>query len=199
MPIIQSPNIGLRLKKLLSLTHLPDAVLAPEIVGVILVGDVSEGALVRHCQGSVVIPGVAAEVAVAALRNTPVSGSPRDVAVRVTKVTISSDAAQLLELRITGATLGTLTTVGDKRFTDLDQVGTPASEVGGQTRPVLPASGLLVPFLAGAAVMNTIDLDILFGTVAAGQFQNSLFVSGATVATGLQVGWFWDEFTPEPQ
>ncbi len=200
MPIIQNPSVGLRLKKFLGLTHLPDAVLAPEVVATVLVEDLSGGTLLRKCMGGVNEGGTPGNISLVALRNTPALGSPRDVQVRVTRAIITAaDSTQRVDVHITGAPLGALT-AGVKGFADNDLEGFPASEVGSTTPAAPPASRLLVPLDLTVSVPFVLDLDYLLGALGiARDFQNSIFVASSSLDTRLKVAWFWEESNPEPQ
>jgi len=200
-PLIQKPDIALRLKKFLGLTELPDSVLAPEIVGTIQVGDLSEGTLVRPCMGGIFQAGVAAEFSIAVLRNTPAGGIPRDHQVVCQKVIVTVNTSMDVLIGNTGAALGALA-AGEKSFADNDLVGAPSSEVGSITEAVLPAMNNLIRFrsLAGTPQQFLImqGRGFRFGTVGAGLFQNSFIVVGLTVNIPIHVSYEWTEHSPDP-
>jgi len=199
-PLIQKPDIALRLKKFLGLTELPDSVLAPEVVATIEVGNVTEGVLTRQCMGSRIETAVAMEFPIIALRSNPAAGAPRDVQIVLTKVVVSSGTTQQIILGNTGAVLGVLV-AGEKAFADNDLVGNPSSEIGGATNVAIPAMNDLIrhPILANTPREFLIlqGRGFKFGVQAANLFQNSFIVVGASVNTNLQASFEWSESEPD--
>ncbi len=199
MSLIQTADLGVRLKKFLSLTELPDQILASETVATIVVGDLTGGATDRACRGHVFEVGAAGTFSIAVLRNQPATGSPRSVAVRCTKVWISVENTQTVTIEFTGAPLGAFETDGEEQFQDLDQVGAPSTLVGSVIPAVAPASGT---FWRARMLSNTtlpVPMNFLFGTVRAGRSQNSLIVRAGAQNTPIHASFEWEEFEPEPQ
>jgi len=198
MPLINNPSLGLRLKKFCQLTALPDSVLAPEIVGTILLGDLTEGATDRLCMGSRSIQAAGGQFPLVGIRNQPAAGAPRDVAVRVTRIWVTTDTTQLITIAFTGAGLGAWSQ-GQKAFLDLDQVGAPSTEVGGDGEVAEPADARLAEIRLLANTVLEFPINFLMGTVNAGLFQNSLFVFGFTADTNISATFAWTEFSPDPE
>lgn len=196
-PLIQKPDIALRLKKFLGLTNLPDSVLAPEVVATVTVGDLTEQSLDRKCAGSSAQAASVGNLSLVALRNQPAAGTPRDVQVKATQIIVSSSALQEIRIGNTGAALGALVG-GEKAFRDNDQVGQPSCELGNATPAAQPAMNVLKRIVLLADTPFTLDLDFLFGVVRANLFQNSYFAITTLVNTTLHASFEWIESSPDP-
>lgn len=192
MSLIQIPDLGIRLKEFLGLTELPDQVLAPEMVAVIQVADLSAGG------GGLPSLGGATRAAVAAERQTislssPVAAGNLRPKILVKDVTIASNADTSWTLAITGAAYTPDTISGDKRWADLDGEGRPSAQVGSDSRAAgaLPAVGIIGHYRTLANTSLRIPLNLSLGTRV---FQNHLLCLPSSDQITVNISFRWTEF-----
>ncbi len=196
MALIQNPSIGRKLQQLLRLTSLPDTVLSPETVPVILVEDVSDPLLGdgRGCMGTARRNAVAAENAIVVLVRV---GAPASYRLKVTKVWFSSPTTQRLILAVPTAGVLGLTPSGSTSFRDFNLPGRPASQLGTDTQVAIPArrdlwSGLV---LANTTIVLPVNIDI--GTIGQADDLTSLMIVANTQNTDIDAGFEWVEDAPK--
>lgn len=126
MALIQRPAITRRLQRALGLTSVPDGVLAPEIVGVVIVEDLSrslDAEEIRPCMAG------ADSVALAGERShITISRRSASVEVVCTGVTFSSPVTSHFQLILPTALVTVVVPRG--QFNDRTLPGRPSSDVG---------------------------------------------------------------------
>jgi len=194
--LIQNPSIGRKLQQLLRLTSLPDTVLSPETVPVIVVEDVSDpllgdglGCMGNHNQGPVV-----GEFGIVVLTRV---GAPARYRLKVSKVHIATSTTQTMVLSVPTVVLTGLTTSDNTSFRDFDLPGRPASIIGTRTIAAVPFLRVLWqgPVANGQPVVLDVNIDI--GTIGKGDDLTSLMISAGTVNTRLFGGFEWTEDSPK--
>jgi len=195
MPLIQNPNIGRKLQRNLRLTELPDSILAPEIVGVVLVEDASAplGDEERGCMGATNIGPVALENPILALVRV---GAPAAYDLTVNEVHFSTNTAQVITVSVPTAGIAGLSVSGNTSFSDFELPGRPASQLGNDTQVGVPANRILFEVNALADTLYRIPVDIRIGTIGLGSDLTSLMLAGITVNTDLFGGFSWVESAP---
>jgi len=193
MPLINNPDLGLALKEFLDLTHLPDSVLAPEIVGVIQLADLSPSSGGRGARGSATVGSVAAQRSLGTISSPVAAGNLRPK-ILVRHVDIASPASQTINIAITGAGFTPDTIVATKSFTDLDNAGPPSAQISedNRTNATIPAVALIWSHRFLANTIYRVPLGLSLGTRV---FQNHLIVFTGTDNTDLTVSWEWTEFS----
>lgn len=193
--LIQTPRLARKLQRALRLTSLPDSVLAPETVSVIVVEDLSAPLSDedRGCMGCVSVSAVAGELPIVALVRV---GAPASYSLIVTAVWVSSLSTQEIELAVSTGVVTGLAVADDTSFTDFGIPGRPSSQLGFDTRAVEPANRALTRMRILANERIRIPLDIEIGTVGDGQDLSLIYVIGKTANTSIQVSWEWTEKAP---
>jgi len=192
MALIQNPGLGRKLMRALRLTTLPDSVLAPEIVGVILVEDLSAplSDIDRGCMGSISIGAVVGENAFSALVRV---GAPARYDLVVTKVTLSVSAATRFVIAVPTGGIAGLAASGDTNFTDFDIPGRPSSQLGSDTAVGLPAARDII---TGKILPDThlqIPLELRIGTAGQGPGLSSVYCGLSNANVSFQCSWEWTE------
>ncbi len=195
MALIQSPVIARKLQRLLRLTGLPDSVLSPETVPVIVVEDVSDPLLgeAKGCAGVGFVAAVAAEFPKVVLVRV---GSPAQYRLKVTRIFYSSTGAGQVTVRIPTVAVSGLTISGNTSFLDLELPGRPSSQLATDTIAVPIAAR---PIYSGPILSNTIevlDVDIDIGTVGVRAGLSAIEIEGDNVNRDLIAGFFWTEAPP---
>jgi len=188
--LIQTPGPGRKLQRGLRLTALPDSILGPELVGVIIVEDFSAplSDISRGCVGSEGVAGAAAEFPVISMVRV---GNPAPYEQVITAVHFSSAADQIIRiLRPSAAVLGIVIS-SDTGFTDFNLPGRPTSQLGSFSAVAIPAGQILFSLEILAGVFYRIPVDIRMGTVAG--FGNALLIVGLTPQTVIRGGFEWTE------
>jgi len=196
MPLIQDPTPVRKLQRGLRLTGLPDGVLAPEIVGVILLEDFSAplSDVERGCRGSASAGAVAAENPLVALVRV---GAPATYDLVVTEIFFTSETTQVVFVRVPTAGIVGLAVSGNSSFTDFELPGRPTSQLGTDTQVGVPAGRNL---WEGRVIANTqvsLKTEIRIGTIGQGSNLTSLMIAGVTVNTILRGGFKWTESSPQ--
>jgi len=200
VPIIQTPEIALKLFRRFRLDRPPDSLLSPEVVPVVVVDDLTDyntSGADRRCMGISVQGAVAAEFAIAVLVNS----LPQRL--HVTAVTISTPTGQNVAIaRPTQAIVG-LTAVVHKAFVDFRVPGQPQAVNSVDTVVALPNRRVMwdEPVLASSPVRLPLDVTLFGGEPGAegpgGAGSRALLVSAGTVNTELRVSWEWTEGVQE--
>jgi len=192
MALIQDSAIGLRLKNFLGLTHLPDTILAPEQVGVIIVGDISAGGGGRGAQGGTLAGPTVAERSSVSLSSPVAAGNLRPK-ILVNRVMLSTETTGTVLLQFTGAAYTPDTISASKGWEDLDFSGPPSAQLGNDTRDdaALPTRAVFLRVRVLANTMYDIPLDMSLGSRT---FQNHLIVSHTTDNVTLHCSFQWTEF-----
>ncbi len=195
MPLIQNPSIGRKLQQRLRLTNLPDSVLAPETVAVILVEDASAplSDIERGCLGSSAAGAVAAENPIVALVRV---GTPAVYNLTITKLWFNSTTDQLIRIIQPASDITGLTVSGNTSFSDFELPGRPTSFLGFDTRVGAPSGRILWDFEVLARTTYMIESRIRLGTFGIGPQLTSLVIAGNTVNTVLRGGFEWTESDP---
>ncbi len=196
MPLIQSPTIGRKLQRNLRLTELPDSVLAPEIVAVIIAEDLSAplGDQERGCMGSVTVQAVAAENSIVVLTR---AGAPAGYDLRVTAVSWTSPVTQLIRLTMPTVAVTGLVLTTNTGFTDFTLPGRPTSPLGGATPVATPAGRILFQGRIEQDTTFRLPVDIRLGTIGDGNDFTSLMVVAVTANTVLRASFEWTESAPQ--
>jgi len=190
MPIIQNPSIARKLMRALRLTGLPDSILAPETVPVIVVEDLSAPLtdIVRGCQGSQNAQAIVAENPIVTLVRV---GNPSSYDVVVTEIHFSSDTSQRIHItKPTVAVLG-LTVSEETTFTDFTIPGRPTSQLGSDSTAAIPAGINLYEVEVLADTLYRIPTNIRLGVV--NPISNAIMVAGISTNTILRAGFSWTE------
>lgn len=191
MPLIQNPNITRKLQRALRLTELPDGILAPEIVGVILVEDVSAplSDIERGCLGATNLQADVGEFPLIALIKVG-DPSPYDAVVKQVQVTcVNNQRVQLCRplVPLTG-----LNVSPDTSFEDFNLPGRPTSQLNTSTVAAIPTRVVLYDIDLIANTTLFIDLEIRLGPVD-GAGSTGIFIVGFNAAGILRGGFKWTE------
>jgi len=196
MSLIQNPTIGRKLQRSLRLTALPDSILAPEIVGVILVEDQSAPLVEeeRGCMGTTELAAVALENPIILLVRVG-APAPYDLTVKAAHFSTTTD--QILQLSVPTVAVVGLTVAGDTQFTDMELPGRPASQLGRDTQVGVPTRRTIWQGFCLANTPYRIPLALRIGTIGKGSNLTSLMIAGITVNTTLRGGFEWTESVPQ--
>jgi len=190
-PIIQNPSTGRKLQRGLRLTSLPDSVLAPEIVGVVLLEDWSEplGDIERGCTGAVTVPAIALENPAVTLVRV---GLTNAYTFLVTRLWFSSSSTQRIRV-VQPTALAGQTPTGNTAFTDFGLPGRPTSQLGFLNQVgVLAGRQLMVAHIV-ADTTYRFDVQYRIGHFGDGLVLTALAIVGDTVNTDLAGGFDWTE------
>ena len=190
--LIQSPTIARRLQQFLRLTNLPDSILGPEIVGVVVVEDLSQtGDQVRGCSAGTVVNAVAAEAPFFAL----IRIGPSGLDVVVNRLIFASSTAQNITVRRAAVIAGVTQVAGT--FDDLDLPGRPTSFFGQDTAVGLPAGTDFQVYRIEANQPQVIEVNIRLGNDEIDPPGiGGIVIGGLTVNTDLIGGFGWVESEP---
>jgi len=191
MVLIQNPTIGRKLQRLLRLTSLPDSVLAPETVPVIIVEDVSAplSDIERGCAGSQSVAGAVAENAMVTIVRV---GDPAPYNLLITEAHFSSSSANRIIIRRPTVELAGLTISPSTTFTDFTIPGRPTSQLGSDSIAGLPVGLVLYEAEIEADVFYRVPLKVRLGGIEpAGS--NSLIIGAIEQNTILRAGFLWTE------
>lgn len=196
MTLIQNPTLGRKLQRSLRLTGLPDSILAPEIVGVVLLEDLSAPLSdeERGCMGATVRNSVVGENSIIVLTRV---GAPAGYDLVVTEVHFSTQTAQLIGIGLPTAGVLGLTPVVDTSFVDFGIPGRPTSQLGSDTQVGPPPFRRLMEFEVLASVTYIIPVNIRIGTIGDGNDFTSLMIHCDSVNTSLAGGFKWVESAPQ--
>ena len=199
MPIIQVPDIALKLYRRFRLESVPDSLLAPETVPVVIVEDLVGYNITgaeRECRGSSGQAATVAEYSISGLVNfNPNAG------IRVTGVWLTSTTAQLMTLlRPTAGIVGMVNST-DKSFMDFRIAGEPQASVQKQAIVALPIGRALwqLSVLATTPIYIPLDVTLKKSEVSPmGAMPDRAILAMTTVAnTNLDVCWEWTEGAQE--
>lgn len=191
MSLIQNPTISRKLQRALRLTGLPDSILSPETVPVVLVEDLSAplGDESRGCYGSGNQGGVAAENSLVAL---VLRGIPASYDLVVTHIDISTDTSQFIRIIRPTVTLSGFTVLATQ-FADFSLPGSPTSVLQRDTAVGIPAGIVIKQFRVLADTSHPVPIAIrLFGA----DTLNAILIAAETVNTSLQANVEWTESSP---
>ena len=196
MALIQNPAISRKLQRFLRLTALPDAVLSPETVPVVVVEDLSAplSDQERGCSGVGNILAVAGEISLLSLVRV---GAPASYDLIVTGIIFSApNNNTTIRVHQAPGGIGTLTILPHTSFHDFSIPGRPTSQLGFDTQVGIPAGRILYEYNVLAGTTYRIPVNIRIGTVGDGVEQNSITVAMANTAEQLQAGFEWTESGP---
>ncbi len=194
MPLIQTSTIGRKLQRSLRLVELPDAILAPEIVPVILVEDATAPLSdeERGCMGSSGIGPVALENPFVGLTRAVAPSDTYDL--RVTEAHVSSTTAGELIVAIATEDFATAMAVsGQTSFDDMEIPGRPSTLMGVDTLVGLPNHRTIVTIQAIANTTYRVPLDLRIGRLGLGDSLVGVFVGAETVNVQIRGGFRWTE------
>jgi len=196
MALIQTPRLVRKLQRALRLTSLPDSVLAPETVAVILVEDLSAPLSdeERGCMGSANAAAVAAENGIMVLVRV---GAPAEYDLVVTEAHFSSPTTQRIVIGLPTAGVTGLTVSGNTSFEDFSIPGRPSSQLGFDTQAGIPAHRILLAGLALANTLYRIPLSLRIGTIGDGNDLTSVMIAAGTANADLRAGFKWTEKAPQ--
>ena len=194
MALIQDPTVGRKLQRGFRLTALPDSILAPEIVGVVLLEDWSEplGDIERGCTGSTKIGAVA-------LQNPHITlvrvglGIPYEFVVR--RLWFSTNVAQQIVVKQADALSGQNPS-GNSAFTDFGIPGRPTSQLGNLSQVGVTSGIKLLIADILADTLYQFKVKYRMGTFGDGLVRTALIIAGETVNTELSAGFDWTESPP---
>ena len=193
MPIIQIPDVALKLYRRFRLESVPDSVLAPETVPVVLVEDLSDYMVEgggRPCMGATDVPAVVGEKGFASLGNID-----KKTRVRVTHITVDVDApVQLLVQAHTNTSIAI--TGAPKAFLDRRLKGAPQSLFGFGSDPVYLVGIPIWGHRLLAETVYRIPIGMLLGS---GEFAGNsrIVVAAVTANISFRVSMEWIEGLPE--
>lgn len=193
-PIIQDPTTSRKLQRGLRLTSLPDGILAPEIVGVVLLEDWSEplGDVSRGCTGVGAIGATALENSHITLVRVGL-GDPYDLV--VTRLWFSSTTTQ--EIRVMQPTaLSGQSAQTNTSFSDFSIPGRPTSQIGALSQVGVVAGRRLLSARVLADTTYRFEVKYRLGTFGDGVVLTALVIAAATVNTDLFAGFDWTEASP---
>ena len=195
MPIIQNPTIGRKLQRSLRLTALPDAILAPEIVGVIVVEDESAPLSdeERGCMGSGTRAAAAGENSLITLVRV---GDPATYDLVVTECHFSCLATMVIELVVPTIDVGNLVDI-DTSFDDLELPGRPTSQLAVSSEAALGAARSLKTYRVLPSTVYRVPLGIRMGTIGQGSDLTALQIRSLTANVTLSGGFNWTESAPQ--
>jgi len=188
-PLIQRPDVALKLKDRYGLTSMPDSILAPEIVPVTIVDDLSELGVSRACAGRASIGAVAAEIPMCAITQPEPQDSDITIIVRRMLIRASANIA-LVWGRITepGYVFTNLIT---KQFLNQGVPGRPTAMLRLASSPVpigrIDFGGILRSDLSTFEVLTNVIIP---------PDQIGLVVMSTGVNVSLEVSFDWDEIPP---
>ncbi len=177
------------------MTDLPDSVLAPELVGVILVEDYSAPLtdIERGCRGSDAVAAVAAEFGIIVLVRV---GSPARYDLVATEAHFSTQADAIVTVGVPTAGVAGLTASDQTTFEDQELPGRPTSQLGLDTQVAVPANRTLYQLTVLSNTMYRIPLSQRLGTVGLGDDLSSLMIASGTANIILRGGFTWTERPP---
>jgi len=193
VPLIQTSEQGRKLQQGLRLTSLPDSVLAPEIVPVIIVEDYSAPLLgtSKGCTGAVVIPISALNFSLVVLRR------PTSIRVNVNRVIVSSATPQQIQITMPTALPVTAAIATDKVFTDFNTPGRPSAVFqGDNTSAVILPGRILYRFRLLANTPAVIPMDILLGHPDVDPRFSEFMINTTLINTDLAISLDWTESPP---
>ena len=197
MALIQNPAITRKLQRFLRLTTIPDAVLAPETVGVVIVEDLSAPLTdqERGCAGVANVLGVVGEKGLISLVRV---GAPAQYDLVVTAITMFTPtlAGQIIRVHAPPGGTGTLNISPQTSFTDFTIPGRPSSQLGFDTQAAVPLGEILYEVSLQAATPYRIPVNIRIGTLRDGVEKNSLTIACAIDDVQLMGGFEWTESGP---
>lgn len=194
MPLIQNPTPARKLQRSLRLTELPDSVLAPEIVGVVIVEDLSDPLSFesRGCAGMATVAGVAGENGLVSLVRV---GAPAAYDAVCTAIWFHSLGTASFRILGVGGS-GTLTVSPQTVFTDFSVPGRPTSQVGFDTQVGSPSTRIMWEYRGLANTTMRIPTNIRLGTVGDGLDFVSLTVALLSANVQFTAGFEWTESAP---
>ena len=193
MPLIQDPGPGRKLQRGLRLTSLPDAILAPEIVGVIILEDYSGSDIALGCSGAATAGSVAAEFPMISLSRV---GGLSGYDLIVTAFHFSTLSNQRMALVAPTVALAGMTASPEKNFDDLGVPGQPTSELGFDTQVAIPAGQFIRRAACLASTSYRWPLNIRIASEAEGAGRSSIFIVGELVNSTIFGGFEWTEGPP---
>lgn len=190
MPLIQTPDIGLKLFRRYRLEVQPDSVLAPEIVPVVLVDDISAAQIGRKAYGFGDQAAVVGQLGECVLVNNSRGNT------HVTAVTITSSGSPVI-FDLVRPTVGIsgLASSGSTSWAEGDTPGRPTNPVGIRTVAAHPAHRVLNRIRLDNASVR-LPLDYYLG-VGVGAGQRTIAVFCQTANQIVRVSWEWTELQPQ--
>jgi len=192
MPLIQNPSIARKLQRFLRLVDFPDSVLAPEVVPVILVEDLSPplSDIERGCRGATSVGPVAAEFPLLVLVR---AGAPARYDAKILEIHVSSDTDQEIRIIVPTAGVTGLAISGQTSFIDFEAIGRPTSQMGSDTQVAIPAGRQLFSWLALSSTLYRVPMNLRLGTIGVAGELTSVMIAGVTANTRIVGGFEWVE------
>ena len=190
--IIQSPDIGRKLQRQLRLTELPDSLLAPDVVPVILVEDLSAPLVgtAFGCVGAEIQSSVVGEFPMITLT----AFGPYQCTVR--RLNLSANTTMILTIAVPTVSLVGMTTSPNTSFNNQGIAGRPASILGTDTKVAIPARRDLyvMRLLANTVWEFEVDIDLAGSNDTPGEVPGSNIMIFSEVAnTAISAGVDWVE------
>lgn len=193
MSLIQTSVIARKLQQFLRLTELPDSLLAPDVVAVIVVEDLSDP-LTGDARGGVGVTrqnAVVAENSMVAL--TRVSNQYR---LTLNKIFINTDTAQLISVIAASPPLTGMTPSINTSFTDMKTPGRPSSILSLDSKVAVPPGRQLWRSRILASTPVTVEIALDVGAPDDELPLTDVVVVGEALNTALTVGFAWTESPP---
>jgi len=193
MSLIQTSVIGRKLQRLLRLTELPDSILAPDVVPVIVVEDVSDPLVgdARGCAGAAEQQPVAAEASIVSLVRVS-----RSYNLKVTKFWFSSPNNNQISVIATSPPLTGLTATINTSFRDFSLPGRPSSTLGIDSLAAVPPGRILFRGRVLANELHVVEIDFDIGAPDDTLPLTDLSIVAEIVNTALTAGFEWTESPP---
>ena len=190
MSQIQTSDQARKLQRGLRLTSLPDSILAPEIVGVIILEDYSKPLIGTEfgCSAGTTRGAVAAEFSQVILRRPNAQ-----IRVKVLRVFIGASSAQAILISIPNTPPGGFTELASRVFNDLEVPGRPSAFFGSDTAIAIPARRDMYSIRVPADQSIVVTLDIDLGAPGVGNGDTDVLFANTVVNTSLSVGLEWVE------
>lgn len=196
MALIQTPGIGRKLQQRYRLQELPDGVLAPEVVPVVLVDDLSAflEETERPCLGTAFVSATVGQFSQVAYISRGTKGTYKSV---LRGVLVSVGAATDIIIRRASPTIAWTIFVTEsftRTFQEFGVAGLPQDFIGAAANAALEAGTDFVRVQMPANTPRYIPLNL---SLAGPRFTNrAIMVAAATVNIGCRCTFYWTEGTP---
>jgi len=193
--LIQTPRLARKLQRALRLTALPDSVLAPETVPVILVEDLSAPLSDedRGCIGAGRQGAVAGENSILSLVRV---GAPAPYDLVVNQIFVSTPTTGLITIRKNTAAVVGLTAL-NTTFMDFQTPGRPSSQFARDSQVGIPAGIQLYQFRILADELKILEVNIRVGTIGDGNDNTTITMAHEANNADLVGGYQWTESAPQ--
>ncbi len=189
MPLIQRPDVALKLRERYGLISLPDLILAPELVSVTIVDDLTDLGVARRCAGRVLLSGVAGEVAQVMIGQPEPQTS--DITILLRKMYIRSGGNVSVSRGVITQSAYPWITTATKQFLDLKTPGRPSAQLGYASSPV-PVGR--IDF--GANISPDLSTTLIDTEIMIGPDNLGVVLINDQVNNYLECSFVWDEIPP---